>query len=60
MIRVVRLHCELPLTIRQPPGKLGSHTSSGERNVSFLVCHVTSCDQVVRGICDFMGVFTSR
>ena len=39
--------------------KFGGHTSSGGRNILFLVCHVTSCDQVVRGTCDVMGAYTS-
>ena len=54
MIRTVRIHYELCLTICQHSAKFGGHTSSGRRNVLFLVCHVTSCDQVVRERCDFM------
>lgn len=35
----------------------GGHTSFERRNIWFLNCHVTSCDQVVRGTYDFLGCF---
>ena len=35
--------------IRPHPAKFGGQTSSGGRNISFLVCHVTSWDYVVEG-----------
>ena len=59
VIRIVWLHYGLDLTIRLDPAKIGGHVSSRGRNILFLVCHVISCDQVVRGISNFMGAFTS-
>ena len=48
VIKVERLHYGLCLTIHQYPANFCGHTSSGGGNISFLVCQVTSCDQVVR------------
>ena len=59
MIRVLQLHYGLCFTICQHPAKFGGHTFSGGRKILFLDCHVTSCDQVVKGTCDFMDAFTS-
>ena len=47
------------LTIYQHPAKFGDQTSSGGWNFLFIVCHVTSVDQVARETFDFMGAFTS-
>lgn len=46
-------------TLHQHPAKFGGHMSSEERKIWFLVSNVTLFDQVCRGICDFLGSFTS-
>ena len=40
----------------QPPAIFRTHTSSGEINILFAVCHVT----LVRMTFDFFGVFTYK
>ena len=41
VVRAVRLHYELRLTIRQYPVKFAGHMPSEGRNTLFLVCHVS-------------------
>ena len=47
------------LILYQHSAKFGGHTSSEGRNILFLICHVTSCDQMVRRTCDVIDVYTS-
>ena len=59
VIRVVELSYELCPTIHQLPARFGGYMPSGRRYFSFLVCHMTSCDQVLRETSDLLGAFTS-
>ena len=47
MIRVAQRRYELCTSIHQHPKTFVCHASFGGRNISFLVCHVASCDHVV-------------
>ena len=37
------------------PARFGSHRYCGSGDKMFLIYHMTSCDQLFKGLCDLMG-----
>ena len=57
--RVMWRYGWVSLVISDYPAKFGDHIPFGRRDIKLSICHVTSCDHVVRGSCDIMGELSS-
>ena len=51
------LPCGVLLTTSHQPAIIGDHRIYGRGDVKFPICHVTSRDQVIKGLSDIMGEF---
>ena len=40
---------------KSPPYLFGWDISNANGKLTYVFCHVTSCDHMFKGLCDFMG-----
>ena len=52
---VMRLHGWGSLTLGHYTANFGSFKHCASRDITYLIFEVTSCDHVLRGLCDFVG-----